>query len=90
MCESDQGKLVFNQTFFFFFEKDELVPPSHMTQLFDMWSKRRSVNDESSKSSSLLLKSISKFVAFPGGTHNDTCMQPRYFDEISDFLAAVE
>ncbi len=54
--------------------KDELVPPEHMKTLFEL--------------SDSTFKPI-RFVSFPNGTHNDTFMQPNYFDVIVDFLKGL-
>ncbi|KAI8331704.1 Alpha/Beta hydrolase protein [Chlamydoabsidia padenii] len=50
--------------------KDELVPPSHMSKLFDLCGARENKN----------------WVEFANGTHNDTCMQSGYFSAIREFL----
>ncbi|PKI84169.1 bem46 protein, variant [Malassezia vespertilionis] len=48
---------------------DELVPASHMAELYRLCtSKRKEIH------------------LFPGATHNDTCLQPKYFDIIAAFL----
>lgn len=54
---------------------DELVAPYHMAKLF-----------EAVKAS----KQLNKFVDFKDGTHNDTCMQPNYFESISLFQQRVK
>ncbi|PWY96875.1 alpha/beta-hydrolase [Testicularia cyperi] len=36
----------------------------------------------------LCRSAIKAFKQFPSGTHNDTCIQPRYFEYISEFLLA--
>jgi fermentation-respiration switch protein FrsA (DUF1100 family) len=50
--------------------KDELVPPSHMKELHEKF-----LNE----------KTCVEFVSFENGTHNDTCLQDRYFESIQDF-----
>ncbi|KAI8093525.1 Alpha/Beta hydrolase protein [Halteromyces radiatus] len=50
--------------------KDELVPPSHMTKLFELCGTRENKD----------------WVEFENGTHNDTCMQSGYFAAIREFL----
>lgn len=50
--------------------KDELIPSSHMSKLHQ--SARSSLHK--------------KFISFPNGMHNDTCIQPGYFEAIQDFL----
>ncbi|CAG8563833.1 2016_t:CDS:2 [Ambispora gerdemannii] len=50
--------------------KDELVPPAHMRQLYELTETRgRKVWKE-----------------FPNGTHNDTVLQPEYFETIGEFI----
>ncbi len=51
-------------------ERDELIPPAHMFEL------QRSAFRARER----------KLVTFAKGTHNDTCIQPGYFDAIADFL----
>ena len=51
-------------------KRDELIPPDHMTKLYQ--SARKSA--------------YKKFVQFEKGTHNDTCIQPGYFEAIDEFL----
>jgi hypothetical protein len=50
--------------------KDELVPPSHMTRLYELCGTRENKD----------------WVEFTNGTHNDTCMQSGYFSAIREFL----
>lgn len=52
--------------------KDELIPPSHMAKLH-----------QSARAS--LLKRIAHFQK---GMHNDTCIQPGYFEIVEEFLKA--
>lgn len=51
-------------------ERDELIPPSHMYELQRNAARARE----------------RKLVTFSKGTHNDTCIQPGYFEAIADFL----
>ncbi|CAG8697206.1 7006_t:CDS:2, partial [Acaulospora morrowiae] len=51
-------------------KRDELVPPFHMRTLHDL-----SITSEA--------KIFKEFVY---GTHNDTCLQPEYFDVVYEFL----
>ena len=51
-------------------ERDELIPPAQMFELQRNASRARE----------------RKLVSFAKGTHNDTCIQPGYFDAIADFL----
>ncbi|KAI8053299.1 Alpha/Beta hydrolase protein [Syncephalis plumigaleata] len=50
-------------------ERDELVPPSHMTMLYDLCN----------------TSGGSMWQSFPDGTHNDACVQPGYFETIESF-----
>jgi fermentation-respiration switch protein FrsA (DUF1100 family) len=50
-------------------DRDELVPPSHMTILYDLCN----------------TSCGSMWQSFPNGTHNDTCVQPGYFETIESF-----
>ena len=52
---------------------DELIPPDHMVQLHRL----------------ALRSPHRKFVTFENGTHNDTCIQPGYFEAIKEFLTAT-
>ena len=51
-------------------DADEMVPPAHSRELLRL---ARSARQR-------------KLVSFPKGTHNDTCLQPGYFEAIRDFL----
>ncbi|KAI8338994.1 Alpha/Beta hydrolase protein [Chlamydoabsidia padenii] len=50
--------------------KDELVPASHMSKLYELCGARGN----------------KEWVEFSNGTHNDTCMQSGYFAAIREFL----
>ncbi|KAJ3202703.1 hypothetical protein HK099_001766 [Clydaea vesicula] len=67
--------------------KDELVPPSHMLELFKILKEVRRCNIK--KKDNLLMEDEDlKLVwkEFANGTHNDTCMQDNYFKFIFEFL----
>lgn len=51
-------------------ERDELIPPAHMYELQRSACRARE----------------RKLVTFMKGNHNDTCIQPGYFDAIAEFL----
>ncbi|KAJ9069070.1 bem46 protein, variant [Entomophthora muscae] len=51
---------------------DELIHQSHMEGLF--------------QASCPTASAAKSFVAFPGGTHNDTCTHPTYYSVVRDFL----
>ncbi|RKP05040.1 Alpha/Beta hydrolase protein, partial [Thamnocephalis sphaerospora] len=63
------GKLRRMPILFLASERDELVPPSHMTQLYDLTNTNAPV----------------VWRSFPEGTHNDACLQPGYFEAIAGF-----
>jgi fermentation-respiration switch protein FrsA (DUF1100 family) len=48
---------------------DELVPPSHMRQLYELSQTK-----------------VKYWKGFDDGTHNETVLQPGYFDAIEDFI----
>ncbi|KAF9932758.1 hypothetical protein FBU30_007408 [Linnemannia zychae] len=53
--------------------KDELVPPSHMRELYRL----------------LDTTGESVWREFPDGTHNDTCLKHGYFEAIEEFLDGI-
>ncbi|KAG0198162.1 hypothetical protein BGX28_008389 [Mortierella sp. GBA30] len=53
--------------------KDELVPPSHMRELYRL----------------LDTTGESVWREFPEGTHNDTCLKPGYFEAIKSFMDGI-
>jgi abhydrolase domain-containing protein 13 len=59
-------------TLFLSGRRDELIPPLHMQQLYDL-----SQSD------------LKEIVMFEHGTHNDTCIQPGYFEAIKQFYQKV-
>ncbi|KAJ3411446.1 hypothetical protein HDV05_002181 [Chytridiales sp. JEL 0842] len=59
-------------------KKDELIPQAHMLALL---KKLREVRMEKEMGV--------RFVEFEGGTHNDTCLQPGYFDAVEEWLKEV-
>ncbi|KAJ3273734.1 hypothetical protein HDV01_004013 [Terramyces sp. JEL0728] len=54
---------------------DELIPPSHMNALHGI------VKDVGNKKTS--------FAEFKDGKHNDTCIQPGYFEAIAEFWKSI-
>ncbi|KAI7871919.1 Alpha/Beta hydrolase protein [Spinellus fusiger] len=68
--ESSIGLIVKTPILFLAGKHDELIPPLHMTTLCAL-SGTRSTKD---------------FHLFENGTHNDTCMQPRYFSIMGEYL----
>ncbi|KAJ1305187.1 hypothetical protein OPQ81_000218 [Rhizoctonia solani] len=75
--------------------QDELVPPSQMRGLFDIL---RGAEGEPSKEETeqekIVLqaaenKRLLVFKRFSNGQHNDTCIQPTYWDTVQEFLELV-
>lgn len=57
--------------------KDELIPPIHMDALFKIITS----SEEGSKKARLEV--------FEKGTHNDTCLQPGYFEAVASFVRSL-
>lgn len=57
--------------------QDEIVPVSHMRKL-------HSIHQSSVKDGI-----ISSFKSFPNGTHNDTCLDRKYWNTVEDFLLEI-
>ncbi|KAF8328136.1 alpha/beta-hydrolase [Cantharellus anzutake] len=57
--------------------KDELVPPEQMKALWEI--ARRDVKGLSKR----------QWEEFPGGTHNDTYVQPEYWSKVKEFIESV-
>ncbi|KAG9080283.1 hypothetical protein FS749_008067 [Ceratobasidium sp. UAMH 11750] len=75
---------------------DELVPPAQMQGLCDILrgaegeAKGSSVNAKSAaEGSKNTTKRYLVFKKLPYGHHNDTCVQPTYWDTVHEFLKAV-
>jgi len=84
--------------------KDEVVPAEHMLGLWQLIEKRgrfiapqdNSVpNDDPMTHNRKVpvaatdVRSLSKFVELPDGTHNDTCVQHGYWMEVAEFIGAL-
>jgi fermentation-respiration switch protein FrsA (DUF1100 family) len=52
---------------------DEMIPPQHMRQLFDLAVKTQGDSGVA-------------LAGFEHGTQKDTCMQDGYFDRIAEFI----
>ncbi|KAI8827132.1 Alpha/Beta hydrolase protein [Fimicolochytrium jonesii] len=70
---------------------DELIPPTHMAQLCNVarGARRKSVSSAPSVHDGTKLSKEENgvvFVLFPNGTHNETCVQRGYFDEMLQFV----
>ncbi|KAJ8473944.1 hypothetical protein ONZ45_g16114 [Pleurotus djamor] len=69
---------------------DEVVPKEHMRQLWEIVTKRgekgnTTVNLRHSKAG----LERAKFVEFEDGDHNNTCVQPGYWQAIADFIGSL-
>ncbi|KAJ7621007.1 Alpha/Beta hydrolase protein [Roridomyces roridus] len=62
---------------------DELVPKEHMKDLWEAIVKRGEGATGDGKGER------AKFVEFPLGMHNDTCVQPGYWTAVADFVAGL-
>ncbi|KAI6169601.1 Alpha/Beta hydrolase protein [Pisolithus thermaeus] len=85
-------------------ERDEVVPPQHMKELWEIASRRQGsmvdgrgrnggVRVESGGQSGDLNPEVgngrSRFVKFPNGSHNDTFMQTDYWRAVVEFVTSV-
>ena len=62
-------------------EKDEVIPPVHMKELYSV------VEKHPAKGLTFLrLKLTEVWKSWPQGMHNDTCLQPGYFTRIHEFV----
>jgi fermentation-respiration switch protein FrsA (DUF1100 family) len=68
--------------------KDELIPRRHSQQLLHIClnSNPKGSNDGEPRKDEGLGKQIIR--EFPEGKHNDTCVQPGYYEAIRDFILA--
>ncbi|KAL1939240.1 hypothetical protein VTO73DRAFT_10043 [Trametes versicolor] len=81
--------------------QDEVVPSEHMHELWKLIEQRvpgarhktephGELADAKDESVELPAGGYSRFVDFPRGTHNDTCVQQGYWQTVADFIARVE
>ena len=61
-------------------EQDEVIPPEHMRKLYSTAEK------SSGKGTSQPTRLIAVWKSWPTGMHNDTCLQPGYFEKIGGFV----
>jgi len=73
--------------------QDELVPPSHMRELYRIVGSQTESSDggsEEQEKGKISVKGKGRvrkvWKEFPEGTHNDTCVQPHYFETIASFI----
>jgi pimeloyl-ACP methyl ester carboxylesterase len=64
--------------------KDELIPPSHMHRLYSLSTAATFQPKLAGKQTD-----CKHIVVFEHGTHNDTCIQPGYFQAIKSFVEKV-
>jgi len=64
--------------------QDEMIPPEQMRSLATLALKVRQVSNGDIDDSNLENYGI-RWREFSEGTHNDTCLQPQYFEEILSF-----
>ncbi|KAI0788924.1 alpha/beta-hydrolase [Irpex lacteus] len=80
--------------------QDEVVPCEHMKGLWELVTKREAgtpagtprPKEAANPGTTTHLdttQTLSKFVEFADGTHNDTCVQPGYWAAVAEFIASV-
>ncbi|KAI6157335.1 Alpha/Beta hydrolase protein [Pisolithus tinctorius] len=85
-------------------ERDEVVPPQHMTELWEIASRRQGTTVDSrdgnggapvgsgepnGEPNSEVGNARSRFVKFPDGYHNNTFMQMDYWHAVKEFVASL-
>ncbi|KAF8629930.1 hypothetical protein AX15_003185 [Amanita polypyramis BW_CC] len=68
--------------------KDELVPKTHMRTLWEAIAKRGEKKTGGGTEYKAGLERAS-YKEFAGGNHNDTCIQPGYWNSVIEFIADV-
>ncbi|KAF8880674.1 Alpha/Beta hydrolase protein [Infundibulicybe gibba] len=67
-------------------EKDQIVPAAHMRALWEVVQKRGpGKRDEGGARAGGV--AVSKYMGFPHGTHNDTCVQTGYWLAVAEYVA---
>ncbi|KAH0826357.1 Alpha/Beta hydrolase protein [Lanmaoa asiatica] len=73
--------------------QDEVVPREHMQELWEIITRRQGLkvraDHEPKANVSEVGSGKSKFVEFPEGSHNDTCVQQGYWTEVAEFLTSL-
>jgi len=79
--------------------RDEVVPAEHMLALWELVQNRGASKPQGPTLpgsgegkvpvAAADVRNMSKFVEFPNGTHNDTCVQPDYWKEVAEFIGNV-
>jgi fermentation-respiration switch protein FrsA (DUF1100 family) len=77
--------------------KDEIVPREHMRSLWEVVKARKRrdgtsekvVRRSGEKGDGDEVHGKSRFVEFPTGTHNDTCVQTGYWNTVADFISTL-
>jgi fermentation-respiration switch protein FrsA (DUF1100 family) len=73
--------------------QDEVVPRQHMQELWEIITRRQGskvrTDGEPKANASEVGGGRSKFVEFPGGSHNDTCVQHGYWAEVAEFVTSL-
>jgi len=71
--------------------RDEVVPREHMQELWEIIARRQGskVQPDGEPKVTEVGRGKSKFVEFPVGSHNDTCVQQGYWTEVAVFVASL-
>lgn len=73
--------------------QDEVVPREHMQELWEIITRRQGTKVQADREPKANVTEIgsgkSKFVEFPGGAHNDTCVQQGYWIEVAEFMTSL-
>jgi len=73
--------------------QDEVVPRQHMQELWEIITRRQGskvqTDGEPKANASEVGGGKSKFVEFPDGSHNDTCVQQGYWTEVAEFVTSL-
>lgn len=68
--------------------KDEIVPKEQMRMLFEAFAKRGEATTSGGKEYKTGIERV-KYLEFPQGGHNDTCVQDGYWTAIAQFIASL-
>ncbi|KAF8664211.1 hypothetical protein AX16_000774 [Volvariella volvacea WC 439] len=70
--------------------QDELVPKEHMRSLWEIVAKRGEKKMQNGGREYKNGLERAKYMEFPDGEHNNTCVQPGYWQAVADFVASLQ